>query len=151
MEKTSENTSSPAENKKPEIEKISIAHQIFLKDIYNKEIYPLEKISGGRPVFIEISAPWCSACKEMYFTTSKLYDLFKGKVFFIRIMLSSDDKEYTESPFPVMNIYSSPVNLGIETSPMLPRIIILDRSGELTADLNGQYPFLYYYGILSEL
>lgn len=100
---------------------------------------------------MEISASWCIACKEMHPLTSKLYEIFKGKVFFVRIMLTNDT-DTTESPsFPVMEIDNSPETLSIQTSQMLPRIIILDRYGELTADINGQYPILYYYGILSEL
>ncbi|HNW82319.1 MAG TPA: hypothetical protein PKG52_05435 [bacterium] len=150
-EKTPEKSSIQIENNSPEVKKIPLVQQILLKDRYNGEIYSLEKISGGRSVFIEISASWCSACKEMYLITSKLYDLFKDKTFFIRITLSPENETLTESPIPVMNIQSSPVDLGIEASSILPRIIILNRSGELTADLNGQYPMLYYYGILSEL
>ena len=83
--------------------------------------------------------------------TSKLYEIFKGKTFFVRIMVSSDDKPSETTDFPVMEIDTSFDDLEIKNSQVLPRVIIFDSSGELTADINGQYPLLYYYGILSEL
>lgn len=139
------------ENKTVEAKKVSLSQQIILKDRYNGEIYSLEKISGGRSVFMEISASWCSACKEMDPITSKLYEMFKGKAFFIRVMLSSDNEQADKTEFPVMEMGPSLDNTEIKNSPILPRVIILDSSGELVADISGQYPLLYYYGIISEL
>ncbi|HRZ79620.1 MAG TPA: thioredoxin domain-containing protein [bacterium] len=108
-------------------------------------------MSGGKAVFIEISASWCVACREMHPVTMKLYEIFKSKAFFVRIMLSKSTEEAETPTFPVMEIQSSPESLSIQSSQILPRIIIIDRSGELAADISGQYPVLYYYGILSEL
>lgn len=87
----------------------------------------------------------------MHPVTMKLYEIFKGKAFFVRITLSKGAEETETPPFPVMEIESSPENLSIQSSQVLPRVIIIDRSGELAADISGQYPVLYYYGILSEL
>jgi len=135
----------------PEPEKPGLSEQILLKDSYNGEISSLKKIAGGKAVFMEISASWCIACREMHPVTQKLYEIFKGKAFFVRIMLSKGIEETETPPFPVMEIERSPGNLSIQSSQILPRIIIIDSSGELTADISGQYPALYYYGILSEL
>ncbi len=87
----------------------------------------------------------------MHPVTMKLYEIFKSKAFFVRIMLSKSTEEAETPTFPVMEIQSSPESLSIQSSQILPRIIIIDRSGELAADISGQYPVLYYYGILSEL
>lgn len=87
----------------------------------------------------------------MHPVTMKLYEIFKSKAFFVRIMLSKSTEEAETPTFPVMEIQSSPESLSIQSSQILPRIIIIDSSGELAADISGQYPVLYYYGILSEL
>lgn len=87
----------------------------------------------------------------MHVTSSKLYEYFKNKVFFVRVMLPQDTGTIQEAPFPVMEIISSSDNLKIENSQILPRMVIIDRSGEIIADLEGQYPLIYFYGILSEL
>jgi len=130
----------------------TIAEMIQVRDIFNREMYPLKKISSELPVFIEISASWCPACKEMEKTTDKLFEYFKGKVFFIRLFRAGDAKSDENTRIPVMEIVASPEIMGIELSEALPRVIILNREGtEIIADLTGTYPLLYYYGILSEL
>jgi len=133
-------------------EKETVAGKITVRDIYSGETYPLEKISMHYPVFIEISASWCPACKEMEKTTEKLYEYFKGKVFFIRLFMAGDGSFDENSVIPSMEIASSPEEMKIEYSEALPRVLILSRNGkETVADLTGTYPLLYYYGILSEL
>lgn len=146
-QETSESTKQPSFND----EKDSAIDLIFLKDIYNGQVYSLNKISSNLPVFIEVTASWCSACKEMYITTSKLYDLFKEKVFFVRVFLPQDPEKTLKSPIPAMLISASPAEINIENSQILPRVIIVNKSGDIAADLSGQYPLLYYYSILSEL
>lgn len=141
-------------DQKDETEKLppTIADMIEVRDILNRETYPLKKISTELPVFIEVSASWCPACKEMEKTTDKLFEYFRGKVFFIRLFRAGDAKSDENTQVPVMEIINSPENMGIEFSEALPRVIVLSRNGtEIVADLTGTYPLLYYYGILSEL
>jgi thiol-disulfide isomerase/thioredoxin len=144
--------SNDSENISETQEKETVAGKIIVRDIYSGETYPLEKISMHYPVFIEISASWCPACKEMEKTTEKLHEYFKGKVFFIRLFMAGDGSLDENSIIPSMEIASSPEEMKIEYSEALPRIIILSREGvESIADLTGTYPLIYYYGILSEL
>lgn len=144
--------SNNAENVSEAKEQETIADKIIIRDIFNGQTYPLKKISMNYPVFIEVSASWCSACKEMEKTTEKLYEYFKGKIFFIRIFMAGDGSLDETGIIPSMEIVSSPEEMKIELSEALPRVLILNRDGsEVTADLTGTYPMLYYYGILSEL
>ena len=125
---------------------------IEVRDIFNRETGTLRKISMAMPVLIEVSASWCPACKEMEKITEKLFEYYKGKVFFIRLFRAGDAKSDENTKIPVMEIISSPEHIGIEFSEALPRVIVLSRNGsEIIADITGTYPLLYYYGILSEL
>ncbi len=142
------NTENVSEAKEQE----TIADKIIMRDIFNGQTYSLKKISMNYPVFIEVSASWCSACKEMEKTTEKLYEYFKGKVFFIRLFMAGDGSQNETDIVPSMEIVSSPEEMKIESSEALPRVLILSKDGtEIVADLTGTYPMLYYYGILSEL
>lgn len=133
-------------------EKETLADLIIVKDILNKDSYSLRKISAHMPVFIEVSASWCPACKDMGPVVLKLNEYFEGEVFFVKLFMADDAVLNENETIPVMEIVSSPENLKIENSEILPRVIILSRKGEeVIADINGVYPLLYYYGILSEL
>lgn len=130
----------------------TISDKVILRDTYNREMYPLRKIAGKKPVFIEVSASWCDACKEMEKTTEKLLTYFSGKVFFVRLYMAGDSPESMHGSITSMEIVSSPETLGIETTQTLPRIVILGKNGgTIIADVTGTYPLLYFYGILSEL
>lgn len=130
----------------------TISDLIVVRDIFNRETYSLKKISNQMPVFIEITSSWCPACKDMEKTTAKLYEYFKGRIFFIRLFRAGDAVLDETSTVNAMEIVSSPEKIAIEYSEVLPRVIILDRSGkEVVADINGVYPVIYYYGVLSEL
>lgn len=134
--------------------KKSIAKDIIVRDIYSKEEYPLSKIAMKGIVFIELSASWCKACPEMKATTAKLVEYFGNRVFFIRLYLENDiqeDKEYGDV-IPEMVIVSSPAELSLEKTEAMPRVVVLSNSAsEISADITGTYPSLYYYGLLSEL
>ena len=140
----------PVELKK----KKSIADDIIVRDIYSKEEYPLSKIAQKSIVFIELSASWCEACPEMKATTAKLVSYFGNRVFFVRLYLGNDiqeDKEYG-GIVPEMVIVSSPAELSLEKTGIMPRVVVLSNSAsEIAADITGAYPSLYYYGLLSEL
>jgi len=140
----------PVELKK----KKSLADDIIVRDIYSKEEYPLSKIADKGLVFIELSASWCTACPEMKATTAKLVSYFGNRVFFIRLYLENDiqeEKEYRDI-IPEMVIVSSPVELSLEKTDIMPRVVVLSNSAsEVAADITGAYPSLYYYGLLSEL
>jgi len=113
--------------------------------------YQISKICGELPVFVEVSASWCEACRELYPTTEKLRKMFEGKVCFLRIMI--DEKPF-EGDTEVQVVYpvSSPEVLNFGRTEALPRVVVLNKDEkEPRADLTGKYPFLYYYGILSEL
>ena len=135
-------------------EKKSLAEDIIVRDIYTKEEYPLNKIATQGVVFIELSATWCKACPEMKSIPAKLFDYFKGKVFFVRLYKADDvfeDNEYNDV-VPEMVILSSPKELNLEHSEAMPRVVVLANKGsEIAADITGVYPILYYYGLLSEL
>ena len=145
-----ENEPKPLELKK----KKSIADDIIVRDIYSNEEYPLSKIATHGIVFIELSASWCKACPEMKATTTKLLGYFEGKVSFVRLYQLSDiqeDKEYRDV-IPEMAIVSSPAGLALEKTEAMPRVVVLSNSSsEISADITGVYPILYYYGLLSEL
>lgn len=130
----------------PALEELSI-----VKNIEDGRPYQISKVCGDMPVFIEISASWCDACKELYPVTEKLRNMFKGKVCFIRIMI--DEKPYEgDTEIKVFYPVSSPEVLGFSRSDALPRVVVLNGDDkEPYADLSGKYPFLYYYGLLSEL
>ncbi|MGI6394119.1 MAG: TlpA family protein disulfide reductase [bacterium] len=134
-----------------EKERKTVTEEIVVKDIENGESYNLEKLSMGKPVFVEISASWCEPCREMEKITDKLYSYFKGKVFFIRLFMPKDRFDCESSPIFSMEAVSSPKELNIEQSEALPRVLILNRKGEIEADITGTYPMIYFYGILSEL
>ena len=140
----------PVELKK----KKSISEDIIVRDIYTKEEYPLSKIAQKSVVFIELSASWCKACPEMKETTAKLVSYFGNRVFFIRLYLENDiqeDREYRDI-VPEMVVVSSPVELSLEKTDIMPRVVVLSNSAsEVTADITGAYPRLYNYGLLSEL
>ncbi len=140
----------PVELKK----KKSLADDIIVRDIYSKEEYPLSKIAQKSIVFIELSASWCKACPEMKETTAKLVSYFGNRVFFIRLYLENDiqeDREYG-GIIPEMAVVASPVELSLEKTDVMPRVVVLSNSAsEVTADITGAYPSLYYYGLLSEL
>ena len=140
----------PVELKK----KKSLADDIIVRDIYTKEEYPLSRIAQKNVVFIELSASWCKACPEMKETTAKLVSYFENRVFFIRLYLENDiqeDKEYG-GIIPEMAIVSSPAELSLEKTDVMPRVVVLSNSAsEVAADIIGAYPGLYYYGLLSEL
>ena len=140
----------PVEIKK----KKSLADDIIVRDIYSKEEYPLSRIAQKSVVFIELSASWCKACPEMKETTAKLVSYFGNRVFFIRLYLENDiqeDKEYNDI-IPEMVIVSSPEELSLEKTDIMPRVVVLSNSAsEIAADIIGAYPSLYYYGLLSEL
>lgn len=130
----------------PSLEDLSI-----VKDLEDGRPYQISKLCGEQPVFIEISASWCDACKEMYPVTEKLKNMFKGKVCFLRIMV--DEKPFEgETEIKIVYPVSSPEVLGFARSDALPRVVVLNGGDkEPYADLSGKDPFLYYYGILSEL
>ena len=140
----------PVELKK----KKSLADDIIVRDIYTKEEYPLSRIAQKSVVFIELSASWCKACPEMKETTSKLVSYFGNRVFFIRLYLENDiqeEREYRDI-IPEMAVVSSPVELSLEKTDVMPRVVVLSNSAsEVAADIIGAYPSLYYYGLLSEL
>ena len=140
----------PVELKK----KKPLTDDIIVRDIYSKEEYPLSKIAMKGIVFIELSASWCKACPEMKATTAKLVEYFGNRVFFIRLYLENDiqeDKEYSDV-IPEMAIVSSPAELSLEKTEAMPRVVVLSNSAsEISADITGTYPSLYYYGLLSEL
>ena len=140
----------PVELKK----KKSLADDIIVRDIYSKEEYPLSKIAQKSIVFIELSASWCKACPEMKDITAKLVSYFGNRVFFIRLYLENDiqeDKGYNDI-IPEMTVVSSPVELSLEKTDVMPRVVVLSNSAsEVAADIIGAYPSLYYYGLLSEL
>lgn len=140
----------PVELKK----KRSFADEMIVRDIYTKEEYPLSKIAQKSIVFIELSASWCKACPEMKATTEKLVSYFGNRVFFIRLYLENDIQEEKEygGTVPEMVIVSSPKELLLEKTDIMPRVVVLSDSGsEIVADITGAYPSLYYYGLLSEL
>ena len=145
-----EQNPAPVELKK----KKSLADDIIVRDIYSKEEYQLSKIAQKSIIFIELSASWCKACPEMKATTTKLVSYFGNRVFFIRLYLENDiqeDKEYNDI-IPEMAVVSSPDELSLEKTEAMPRVIVLSNSAsEITADITGVYPILYYYGLLSEL
>ncbi|MBO4699403.1 hypothetical protein J5690_07335 [bacterium] len=149
-ERQPESEPQPVELKK----KKSLADDIIVRDIYNKEEYPLSKIAMKSIVFIEISASWCEACPQMRETTSKLVDYFGNRVFFVRLYLENDiseEREYNDV-VPEMAIVSSPGELSLEKTEAMPRVVVLSNSAsEIAADITGAYPVLYYYGLLSEL
>ena len=149
-EEQTESEPQPVELKK----KKSIADDIIVRDIYSKEEYPLSKIAQKNVVFIELSASWCKACPEMKETTAKLVSYFGNRVFFIRLYLENDiqeDREYGDT-IPEMVIVSSPEELSLEKTDIMPRVVVLSNSAsEVAADIIGAYPSLYYYGLLSEL
>ena len=140
----------PVELKK----KKSLADEIIVRDIYSKEEYPLSKIAQKRIVFIELSASWCKACPEMKEITAKLVSYFGNRVFFIRLYLENDiqeERDYNDV-IPEMAIVSSPLELSLEKTDIMPRVVVLSNSAsEIAADITGAYPSLYYYGLLSEL
>lgn len=123
---------------------------IIVKDCEDGRPYQVSRLCAGLPVFMEVSASWCEACKEMYPTTEKLQKMFKGKVCFLRVMIDEepfDGETQTRVVFPI----SSPEVIGLKMSESLPRVIVLNKDKkEPYADLTGKYPFLYYYGLLSE-
>lgn len=133
--------------------KKSLADWIIVRDIYSKEEYPLSRIAQKSVVFIELSASWCQACPEMKETTAKLVSYFGNRVFFIRLYLGNDiqeDREYRDI-IPEMVIVSSPAELSLEKTDVMPRVVVLSNSAsEVAADITGAYPSLYYYGLLSE-
>ena len=150
LQKAEESEPKPLELKK----KKSVAEDIIVRDIYSSEEYPLSKIVTHGIVFIELSASWCKACPEMKATTTKLLGYFEGKVSFVRLYLPDDiqeDKEYRDV-IPEMAIVSSPAGLALEKTEAMPRVIVLsDSASEISADITGVYPILYYYGLLSNL
>ena len=113
--------------------------------------YQVSKLCGKKPVFIEVSASWCDACKELYPITEKLRNMFKNKVCFLRIMI--DEKPFEgDTEIKIVYPVSSPQVLNFARSEVLPRVVVLNNDRkEPYADLSGKYPFLYYYGILSDL
>ena len=135
-------------------EKKSLADEIIVRDIYSKEEYPLSKIAQKSIVFIELSASWCKACPEMKEITAKLVSYFGNRVFFIRLYLENDiqeERDYNDV-IPEMAIVSSPLELSLEKTDIMPRVVVLSNSAsEIAADITGAYPSLYYYGLLSEL
>ena len=153
-QKQSENMTDPAPKPLELKKKKSITDEIILRDIYTKEEYPLSRIVNHGIVFIELSASWCKACPEMKETTAKLVSYFGNRVSFIRLYLENDiqeDREYRDI-VPEMAVVSSPVELSLEKTDIMPRVVVLSNSAsEVTADITGAYPSLYYYGLLSEL
>ena len=140
----------PVELKK----KKSLADEIIVRDIYSKEEYALSKITQKSVVFIELSASWCKACPEMKEITAKLVSYFGNRVFFIRLYLENDIQEGRDynDVIPEMAIVSSPFELSLEKTDIMPRVVVLSNSAsEIAADITGAYPSLYYYGLLSEL
>lgn len=150
LQTVTESEPKPVELKK----KKSVAEDIIVRDIYSKEEYPLSRIATHGIVFIELSASWCKACPEMKATTTKLLGYFEGKVSFVRLYQPDDiqeDKEYRDI-IPEMAIVSSPAELSLEKTEAMPRVVVLSNSAsEVTADITGVYPILYYYGLLSDL
>ena len=145
-----EESPKPVELKK----KRSLADEVIVRDIYTKEEYPLSRIAQKSIVFIELSASWCEACPEMKETTAKLVSYFGNRVFFIRLYLENDIQEGQEygGVVPEMAVVSSPKELSLEKTDVMPRVVVLSNSAsEITADITGAYPSLYYYGLLSEL
>ncbi len=134
--------------------KKSVADEIIVRDIYSNDEYPLSRIVNHGIVFIELSASWCKACPEMKATTTKLLGYFEGKVSFVRLYQLSDiqeDKEYRDV-IPEMAVVSSPDALALEKTEAMPRVVVLsDSASEISADITGVYPILYYYGLLSDL
>ena len=124
---------------------------VIIKDMADGRPYQVSKLCGGLPVFIEVSASWCEACEEMYPTAEKLQKMFKGKVCFLRVMI--DEKPFDgETQIRIVYPISSPEVISLKMSEALPRVIVLNKDKkEPYADLTGKYPFLYYYGLLSEL
>ena len=151
-ENVPENTVKNVEVKKQVSQPVpTLEDLVIVKDMEDGRPYQVSKLCDGLPVFIEVSASWCEACKEMYPTTEKLQKMFKEKVCFLRVMV--DEKPFDgETQIRVVSPISSPEIIGLQMSESLPRVIVLNKDKkEPYADLTGKYPFLYYYGLLSEL
>ena len=131
----------------------NLLEKIIVRDSYSGEEYPLSRIALSPVVYIELSASWCEACPEMKAMTAKLVPYFRGRVFFIRLFKADDPQPEPESnDVPEMVIVSSPPELGLENTGVMPRVVIISNHGEdISLDSTGLYPNLYYYGVLSEI
>jgi thiol-disulfide isomerase/thioredoxin len=134
------------------IEEKTISDRIILKDIETGKNYKLSQLSMNRPVFIEISASWCEACKDLAVLTDKLRSYYKNGVFFIRVYLPGDSipENSEENGIIAMEVVESPPEISIETNEIFPRAVIIGRGGKnIEAVLDGIFPILVYHGILS--
>ena len=131
----------------------NLLEKIIVRDAYSGEEYPLSRIAQSPAVYIELSASWCEACPEMKVTTAKLVPYFRGRVFFVRLFKPDDTlPEPGSGDVAEMVIVSSPPELDLENTGVLPRVVIISNHGEDVAlDATGLYPNLYYYGVLSEI
>jgi hypothetical protein len=86
-------------------------------------------------------------------TTAKLVPYFRGRVFFIRLFKPDDTiPEAGDDGVAEMVIVSSPPELDLENTGVMPRVVIIANHGEeVVLDSTGLYPNLYYYGVLSEI
>jgi thiol-disulfide isomerase/thioredoxin len=134
------------------IEEETLSERIILKDVETGKNYKLSQLSMNRPVFIEISASWCEACKDLAVLADKLRSYYKNGVFFVRVYLPGDviPENSNESGIIIMEAVASPPEISIETNEMFPRVIIIGRGGKnIEAVFDGIFPILVYHGVLS--
>ncbi len=141
------------EEKPEEDEREPISDRIILKDFYNGEKYPLSTLSMNRPVFMLLTATWCSACKDMVKTMDRLNEYYRNSIFFVAVYLNGDTPEkYQLESIPKMELAESPEELPLESNDIFPRAIIISRNGrEIETVLDGILPVLVYHGILGNL
>jgi len=139
------------EEKKPEP---ALTDTIVLKDFNNDAQYSLSQLSMGRPVFMEISASWCEACRDLAKLTEKLKEYYKNAFFFVRVYLPGDlpGAINEDGNIALMEVVDSPAELSLEKSDVFPKVIIFGRGGKkIEAELDGIFPILVYHGIMGNL
>lgn len=133
-------------------DKLEFLKMITVKSYSTGDLTTLEKIASGRPILIDFSASWCVPCAELTAKINKLTEQFGDAVAFVMLLKSGDSPPKGEEPqYPVFYLESSPQELKIDNIEVYPKVLIFDKDGEITAELDGLYPGLYYFGVLGEL
>ncbi len=134
------------------VKKEYVSDKIILQDFYSGKKYTLRDLSMNRQIFMEVTASWCEACKDLKKVSQKLKAYYKEAVLFVRVYLPGDTppEHGKKGDILEMEIVSSPEDLSIESGDTFPRVFIFSAGGEdVKAVVDGIYPILIYHGMLA--
>ncbi len=111
--------------------------------------FDLYKQNDMKPLFLIVSQEYCPPCHTLYSYAKELRRRFGNQVSFA-VLYYNDAAQHQVTGLPVCRLKKDAQHV-LSGTDRFPRVLLFDDTGELTADITGLYPELYYYGLLREV